>query len=73
MKNLLIGLLMLVTTNVMAEKIPEPPSYNTTESMACVKGQLYAVSKSEVHVLVETVFEYNKLLKVWVPRKCKEA
>jgi len=84
MKNLLIGLLMLVTTNLFANPalllqddlkviVPDPPSFPITESIACVKDKLYAISKSKAHVTVETIYEYNKLLKVWVPRTCKKA
>jgi len=63
MKNLLIGLLMLVTTN----------SFETTVTTVCVKGMYYHVERSAVHTLVEKVFKYNKMLNAWFPHTCKKA
>jgi hypothetical protein len=74
MKKLLIGLLMLVTTNVMAigvEKTP-PPTFPVTTTDDCVKGKLYNIERSEAHVTVQRVYEYNKLLNAWFHITCKK-
>jgi len=73
MKKLLIGLLMLVVTNLMAapkEIIPEPPAYDVTETMVCKNNIMYHVEKSKVHMLVEQVWDYNKIKKVWEVKTC---
>ena len=75
MKNLLIGLLMLVTTNLMATPVikAEPPSYEVSTRIECVKGISYHIEESEVHVLVEKMYKYHKALNTWKPLTCTGA
>lgn len=75
MRKLLIGLLMVVTTNLLATPIEEkasPPTFPTEVSQVCEKGISYRIEKSEIHILVEQIFQYHKELNVWHPMKCKE-
>lgn len=77
MKKLLIGLLMLVTTNLMAnepiEQIPPAPSFKIHEATKCIDNTLYHLEWNEVSYLAQQVWEYDPTLKDWAPILCVEA